>query len=112
MPKPEEWLKPWQDEYYSHARPLREALKGRDKELALQAIHEHLPTMIVVRDEVAGLPIPDGYGYGLLKMLYNMAVGIKTEEVLAIQQQVTLEAWNKNIGEAQRELKKLETARR
>lgn len=54
----EKWLDPWSDAYHAHQRPLREATETKDYQKTLQALHEHLPEMIAIRDEVATLPLP------------------------------------------------------
>lgn len=104
----DKWLDPWSEAYYAHQRPLRKATETKDSQKTLQAIHEHLPEMIAIRDEVATLSLPYVRS-GLFGMLWDQITGIKPSDRLEIEREVTLKAWSESIGQYQRELRKLES---
>lgn len=108
----EEWLDPWSDQFHTHSQPIREAIKSKDPQQSLQAIHEHLPEMIAIRDEVASLPIPNGFQPGLFGQLMNLITGTRNSELLDAGRRGTLQAWDEAIGDYRRELRRLETVRR
>ncbi len=110
--KKEEWLDPWSEEFFAHQRPIREATQTKDPQKTLQAIHEHLPKMIATRDEVAALPLPNGFQPGLFGTIRNLILGMKNSELLEAQRKGTLQAWNETIGGVQRDVKRLESGRR
>src|SRR5262245_21928371 len=108
----ERWLDPWRDTFYAHSGTVRDTIKMKDPQKTLQVIQEHLPVMISIRNEVASLPLPSGFGPGLFGTLWHFIVRIKNSELLEIERDVALKNWDESIGTYQRELRRLESGRR
>jgi len=108
----EQWLDPWGKAFYTHSTPVRQAIRDKNPGRTLEAIDEHLPAMIAIRDEVASLPVPNGFRPGLFKTVFNLAIGIKPKDLLEIEREAQLKVFGEQIGDAQRELRRLEAKRR